>query len=240
MESIKNTEAARLGTDELHELAHGVVFLDGMAHRQALVDRVVGPAPLSGARNRAGFLELTLGLVRRRSAWYRCDMELFHLVVLVAAGLCALVAGFLFAFAVVAMPGLENLSDREFIRAFQVMDRVIQDRQPLFMLVWLGSVVALLLALAMGFQQQDGLTRGLLVAAAAVYLFGVQLTTARVNIPLNNEIQSIEVAATGAVEQKQAREHFEARWNRSNRIRTAFAVVTMLLLLVVLMRLPAT
>jgi uncharacterized membrane protein len=87
-------------------------------------------------------------------------MELFHLVVLVAAGLCALVAGFLFAFAV--------------------------------------------------------------------------------NIPLNNEIQSIEVAATGAVEQKQARERFEARWNRSNRIRTAFAVVTMLLLLVVLMRLPAT
>lgn len=167
-------------------------------------------------------------------------MELFHLVALVAAGLCALVAGFLFAFAVVAMPGLENLNDREFIRAFQVMDRVIQDRQPLFMLVWVGSVVALLLALAMGLQQQDGLTRGLLIAAAALYLFGVQVPTARVNIPLNNEIQRIEVAATGAVEQKQARERFEARWNRSNRIRTAFAVGTMLLMLVVLMRLPAT
>ena len=51
-------------------------------------------------------------------------MELFPLVVLVAAALCALVAGLLFTFAVVAMPGLKNLSDREFIRAFQVMDRV--------------------------------------------------------------------------------------------------------------------
>ena len=65
---------------------------------------------------------------------------------LVAAALCALVAGLLFTFAVVAMPGLAKLSDREFIRAFQVMDGVIQDRQPLFVVVWVGSVVALVAA----------------------------------------------------------------------------------------------
>ena len=167
-------------------------------------------------------------------------MELFPLVVLVAAALCGLVAGFLFGFAVVAMPGLKNLSDREFIRAFQVMDRVIQDRQPLFMLVWLGSVVALLAALVMGFLQPDGFTRGLLIAAAALYLLGVQVQTARVHIPLNNEIQTVDVEAIGETEQKQARERFEARWNRSNQIRTAIAFVTMLLLLLVLMRLPTT
>jgi len=165
-------------------------------------------------------------------------MEIFDLVVLVAAALCALVAGLLFTFAVVAMPGLKNLNDREFIRAFQVMDRVIQDRQPLFVVVWVGSVVALLVALAMGFQQPDGLTRGLLIAASALYLLGVQLPTARVHLPLNNEIQTVEVEAIGEVEQKQARERFEAGWNRSNQIRTAMAVVTMLLLLAVLMRLP--
>ena len=136
------------------------------------------------------------------------------------------------------MPGLTKLSDREFIRAFQVMDRVIQDRQPLFMVVWVGSVVTLLVALAMGFQQPDGLTRGLLIAASALYLLGVQVQTARVHIPLNNEIQTVDAEAVGEAEQKQARERFEARWNRSNRIRTVIAVVTMLLLLVVLMRLP--
>ena len=174
----------------------------------------------------------TLGLVSR------CDMELFHLVVLVAAALCALVAGLLFTFAVIAMPGLKNLSDREFIRAFQVMDRVIQDRQPLFVLVWLGSVVALLAALAMGLRQPDGVTPGLLIAAAALYLFGVQLPTARIHLPLNKEIQGVEVESIGEAGQKQARERFEARWNRSNQIRTAIAIVTMLLLLLVLMRLP--
>jgi len=75
------------------------------------------------------------------------------------------------------------------------------------------------------------------LVAAALYLLGVQLPTARVHLPLNNEIQSVEVESIGEAEQKQARERFEARWNRSNRIRTAVAIVTMLLL-VVLMRLP--
>jgi uncharacterized membrane protein len=37
-----------------------------------------------------------------------------------------LVAGFLFAFAAVIMPGIRSLGDRAFIRAFQVIDRVIQ------------------------------------------------------------------------------------------------------------------
>ena len=92
----------------------------------------------------------------------------------------------------------------------------------------------------MGFQQEDRFTRGLLIAAAALYLFGVQLPTARVNVPLNNEIQSVEVDAIGEAERKEARERFEARWNRSNQVRTAIAIVTMLLLLVVLMRLPVT
>jgi hypothetical protein len=36
----------------------------------------------------------------------------------------------LFAFAVVVMPGVGRLDDGGFIRGFQVIDRVIQNRQP--------------------------------------------------------------------------------------------------------------
>ncbi len=67
-------------------------------------------------------------------------MGIFQIALILATFLCSLVAGFLFAFALVAMPGIRSLNDREFIRAFQVMDRVIQDNQPVFMLVWVGSV----------------------------------------------------------------------------------------------------
>ena len=68
-------------------------------------------------------------------------MGIFHVSLILATFLCSLVAGFLFAFAIVAMPGIRNLNDRDFIRAFQVMDRVIQNNQPIFMLVWAGSVL---------------------------------------------------------------------------------------------------
>ncbi len=60
---------------------------------------------------------------------------IFQIALILATFLCSLVAGFLFAFAVVAMPGIKRLNDGEFIRAFQVMDGVIQNNQPIFLLV---------------------------------------------------------------------------------------------------------
>jgi len=45
--------------------------------------------------------------------------------------LCSLVAGLLFGFAVVVMPGIANLENREFLMAFKHMDEVIQNNQPL-------------------------------------------------------------------------------------------------------------
>ena len=55
---------------------------------------------------------------------------------------CTLVTGFTLLYAVVIMPGLSKLDDKEFIKAFQVTDGVIQDNQPLFILTWLGSVIS--------------------------------------------------------------------------------------------------
>lgn len=54
-------------------------------------------------------------------------MGIFQFTLIVATFLCSLVAGFVFAFAVVVMPGIGNLGDGAFLRAFQVMDRVIQN-----------------------------------------------------------------------------------------------------------------
>ncbi len=76
-------------------------------------------------------------------------MGIFQIAMLVATFLCSLVAGFLFAFAVMVMPGIGTPNDREFIRAFQVIDGVIQNNQPLFLLVWGGSALALVAAVAL-------------------------------------------------------------------------------------------
>jgi len=147
--------------------------------------------------------------------------------------LCSLTAGFLFAFAVVVMPGITRLDDGAYLRAFQVMDGIIQDNSPLFILMWVGSVVAMLavLVLGVGIGGLSMATRGLLVGAAVLYLGGVQLPTVAVNIPLNNRVQALQIDQLDGPATQRERADFEARWNRWNVIRTVFAVGAVLMLL---------
>jgi len=164
-------------------------------------------------------------------------MDLFLAAAIVATFLCSLVAGFLFAFAVVAMPGIRNLNDAEFIRAFQVMDRVIQNNQPLFLIVWVGSAVVLLIALILGFGQLAGVDRLLLVASAIVYILGVQLPTVAINVPLNNRLQMLDVVDLDEAERQTARNDFEPRWNRWNAVRALLSSLAVALLIILLVRL---
>jgi uncharacterized membrane protein len=161
----------------------------------------------------------------------------FQLVLLLAALLCSLVAGFLLAFAIVVMPGIARLDDSAFLRAFQVIDRIIQNNQPLFMFVWVGSVLALMAAAVLGLWQLSGTDRVLVIAAALLYFLGVQLPTAAINIPLNNELQRLDLDAASEAARERARSGFEPRWNRWNGIRTACSILTSILLLVLLLRL---
>lgn len=164
-------------------------------------------------------------------------MGIFEVALIAATFLCSLVAGLVFAFAVVVMPGIKNLKDGEFIRAFQVMDRIIQDNQPLFMLAWVGSVVALVVAAGFGIAELSGGNRLLLLVATCLYLFVVQLPTAVVNIPLNNRLQKLDVEVMSEDEHQVARAEFEPRWNRWNAIRTLFACLVSVLLMILLLRL---
>lgn len=139
--------------------------------------------------------------------------------------LVSLVAGFLFAFAVVVMPGIRDLDDGEFVRAFQRMDGVIQRGSPLFGLVFVGSGVALLVSTVLGAQSLAAPDRLVLFAAGALYLVGVFVPTGVVNVPLNNQLQRLDVRALDARQRSAARRAFELRWNRWNRLRTVVAVV---------------
>ena len=163
-------------------------------------------------------------------------MEYFVFTLILATFLCSLVAGFLFAFAVVIMPGINNLNDKEFIRAFQVMDGVIQNNQPLFMLVWLGSVLVLIISAVLGIGQLDGVGRLLIISAALIYILGVQLPTITINIPLNNKIQTLDVDGMSEESHKVARENFEPRWNRWNKNRTVLSSLASVLLIILVFR----
>ena len=164
-------------------------------------------------------------------------MGIFEIALILATFLCSLVAGLLFVFALVVMPGIRSLNDREFIRAFQVIDGVIQNNQPAFVFVWIGSVVALVTSAVLGIGQLDGDGRLLIIFAALAYLLGVQLPTVTINIPLNNKLQTLQVDALNETTQEAARKDFEPRWNLWNSIRAAFASVASALLIILLFRL---
>ena len=161
----------------------------------------------------------------------------FQIVLITATLLCSLVAGFLFAFAVIVMPGIKKLNDREFIRAFQVIDGVIQNNQPVMVAVWMGSILASVAAAGLGFGQLDGIQRLLLISALLVYILGVQLSTFTINVPLNNKLQTLNVNAMDEAALKAARMNFEPRWNRWNLVRTPLAGLASVLFMILLFKL---
>ena len=164
-------------------------------------------------------------------------MELIQLAILFSALLCSLVAGLVFTFAIVVMSGIKNLGNLAFLQSFKAMDNVIQNNQPIFMLVWLGSAVILLGSTVLGIWQLQGLDRILLVVACAIFLFGVHLPTVTINIPLNNHLQSQDLDTMNEPALLETKTRFESRWLRWNAIRTVLAILTTTLLLVLLIRL---
>ena len=150
--------------------------------------------------------------------------------------LCSLVAGLLFGFAVVVMPGIAKLTDKEYLLAFKHMDGIIQNNQPLFILVWAGSILSIIITLILGIMNLGGTQIYLMVFASILYLFGVQLPTFRFNIPLNNSIQHLDIESLEESEAKSSRIDFEIPWNRWNKIRTVNAILSVSMLLLLLIR----
>lgn len=164
-------------------------------------------------------------------------MEITSIVLALSTFFCALVAGFLIAFAVVVMPGIKTLNDHDYLQAFKVMDRVIQNNQPIFIVIWLGSILAVLAAIWIGFTNLEGIDRWLVVMAAAIYIFAAQVPTAVVNVPLNNELQQQDLGSLNETALKASRARFEPRWIRWNTVRTVVATVSTVMFLIVVVRL---
>ncbi|MGD1924922.1 MAG: DUF1772 domain-containing protein [Paracoccaceae bacterium] len=163
-------------------------------------------------------------------------MELIQLTILVSALFCSLVAGFVLCFAIIVMPGIRTLGTRDYLKSFKAMDGIIQNNHPLFLVVWLGSALALLSSTVLGLWQLDGPDVVLLIFSCLMYLFGVHLPTITINIPINNRLQSLDLDASTESELREVEALFESRWLRWNTIRTVVATLTTLMLLLLLLR----
>lgn len=131
------------------------------------------------------------------------------------------------------MPGFSKLNDKDFIRAFQVTDNVIQNNQPLFMLIWIGSILSVISTIAFSIFNINADYSILIMSTGFFYLIGVQGLTISIHVPLNNKIQKIDVDKEDELKLNEVRKEFEIKWNYYNRIRTvvAFTVTTLLMLI---------
>jgi uncharacterized membrane protein len=165
-------------------------------------------------------------------------MPFYDISLVIATLLVGLVAGFFFTFSVIFMPGLRRLSNKDYIRAFQAVDSVLQNglpavpTRPIFGIVFFGAILSLVASFVLGVNASTGANQFLLIAAVLLYGFGMILPTMRVHLPLNNKLQTLKVDTMSDDERARARSNFEPRWNRWNAVRTVATILAFFLLVI--------
>ena len=159
-------------------------------------------------------------------------MNVLELSLISSGFLCSLVCGFTLIFAVVVMPGISRLEDKEFLKAFQLLDGIIQNNQPIFLLIWLGSVVSILVTLFSSIKILGLKDSVMIISVCCIYLFGVQGITIRVHLPLNSRIKNLDIDNLDKENLNKERKNFENKWNYFNKIRAGIAFLVSLLLFV--------
>ena len=157
-------------------------------------------------------------------------MEILNISLFFSTLLCSLVTGFILTYAIVVMPGLSKLDDKEFIKAFQVTDGIIQNNQPIFILIWVGSIISVVSTIIISIFTLGILEGWKIIFVSLVYLIGVQAITIIIHLPLNRRIQNIDINSTNLQSLNEERKNFETKWNYFNNIRTVTVSYTHLTL----------
>ncbi|EAR14842.1 anthrone oxygenase family protein [Robiginitalea biformata] len=153
------------------------------------------------------------------------DITLKTILLFGSVILTGLSAGFFYAWSVSVIPGTGKVPDLTYLETMQSINRAILN--PAFFLVFFGSLVLLSLASIYEFHTSR-LVFGLVLGAPITYLLGTFGVTAMGNVPLNNQLDVLDLAQMNAEQIGEFREYYETRWNRLHGIRTVFAVVAFL------------
>jgi len=146
-----------------------------------------------------------------------------------AAVTTALIAGLFFTSSVSIIPGLAELSDSEYIRPMQSINRAIQNVP--FLLCFLGGAVLLPASAYLWYDNSGDTMFLLLIGASGFYLIGALGITVFGNIPLNNDMDSFDLNTPSDQEMANWRAAFTGRWNRYHHLRTAASLVAFALVL---------
>lgn len=153
----------------------------------------------------------------------------------ITAFLVALIAGLFYAYTVSVNLGLGKLSDTEYLRSMQNINRVILN--PWFFMSFMGSLIMLPLCTWTLFRDAGyDLSFYLLLTATILYVAGVFGVTIFGNVPLNEALDKFDLSNATLQEINKKRMMFEVPWNKLNLIRTLANVFSLLALLAAIVR----
>lgn len=125
-----------------------------------------------------------------------------------------LMAGLFFAFSVSVMRALSRIAPPAGIAAMQAINIVILN--PLFGLVFFGTVLASLLLGGVGLMMWDRPGAIYLVAGGVLYVIGVFLVTMAFNVPRNNALATLDPTSSVA---PAAWSRYVSEWTSWNHVR---------------------
>ncbi len=134
----------------------------------------------------------------------------------------ALSTGFFFAWSVSVVLGMKKVGDYSYLETMQNINREILN--PLFFVVFFGSFLGLIISGI--FQYDDKTVFCFVLTSAIIYLIGVVGVTAFGNVPLNDELEILDLRDLDLYKLKTFRNYFESNWNLYHRVRTIASILS--------------
>ena len=144
--------------------------------------------------------------------------------------LSGLMAGIFFTWSNAVKPGIGKLSDLEYLRALQSMNRVILNKA--FIGIFLGAIIAVALVPIFYFRLFPDNIFWVFILALLTYWIGVFGITIFGNIPLNEILDKTNLKSITFEEVKVLRTTIEVKWNNLNLIRSISSGITFVLLII--------
>ena len=138
--------------------------------------------------------------------------------------LSGLIMGLLYGYACSVNPGLGKLSDGEYIKAMQSINREIQNAY--FFLSFMGTLIVLPVTTWYSKSHASPVCFYLMLTATLIYIAGVIGVTAFGNIPLNNALDKFDISNASAEQLSAQKILFQSSWNKYHLIRTIASILT--------------
>ncbi len=148
--------------------------------------------------------------------------------------LTGLLAGLFYGYDCSVIKGLGNLSDNEYLNAFQSINKAILN--PYFFISFMGCLLVLPIATWLSYKGESLIQFYFLLAATITYCTGVFGITAFGNVPLNNLLEQFDLSSASAEQISAMRQKFENSWNALHHIRTYAAILSFLLTIISLIK----